>query len=212
MNLDQLLAKVKEDIKPYYIQADGQPFDDIHDWNHMRRVYGACLRMLEVDQAANRGEVLMAALLHDTGRSKADQSHAEFSYEISQELLKPYAAEFASNNLDLEKVLLMVRYHTVAHMCPDQKIASSVEFNIFTDADKMDMFGASGVLRVPIAVAYHGKPTVYWAADRIKLMSQPSEFQFQSEAGKIVGKKYKDFLATFSDALEAQRADFEIED
>ena len=176
----------------------------------MKRVYGACEKMLEIEPRANKGEVLAAALLHDIGRSKGSEAdHARFSYEIAQDFMAEYREMLKNNNIDLEKVLLMVKYHTVAHICPDPKIAESLEFNLFTDGDKIDMFGPSGALRVPIATAYKGEPTVYWAIKRIEEMSKDEKFSFQSEAGKKIGQKYKDFLKKFVEDLKSQRSEFE---
>ena len=211
-NLDQLIETIKIAAKPYYIKEDGQPFDDIHDWNHMRRVYGAAKKILEHEPKANRGEVLISAILHDIGRSMGgEQNHAENSYKIAQDLLAPFKDDFENLKIDLEKVLLIIRYHSIAHICEDKKVAGTLEFNIMTDADKIDMFGPSGVLRVPTAVAYARRGVVYWAIDRLLEESDPEKFYFQSEGGKIVGQKYKDYLRKYVDDFNAQRAEFEID-
>jgi HD superfamily phosphodiesterase len=211
-NLDTIIAEIKKAVQPFYINAQGEPYDDIHDIHHMQRVYGACVKMLALEPNANKGEVLISALLHDIGRSKGGEKvHAAFSYEIAKGLIEPYKDDFVENDIDLEKVLLMVKYHTVAHICPDQNIADSIEFNIFTDADKIDMFGPCGALRVPIATAYHGVPTVYWAIKRLEDESSSDKFQFQSEVGKKIGQKHKDYLKKYIEDIKAQRAEFESE-
>jgi HD superfamily phosphodiesterase len=211
MKLDELLKELEEKVKPFYIKEDGKPFDDVHDWLHMKRVYNACLKMLELEPTANRGEILIAALFHDTGRSNggADAVHAEDSYEIAKEVLPAYAEDLKANNIDLEKVTLMVKYHTIAHMCPDPKIAKSLEFNIFTDGDKIDAFGPIGILRISIGHAYQSKAAQEWLLARIEKMAQPNEFQLQSKAGQIVGQKQKDYLKIFMDTIKAQREEFE---
>lgn len=211
MNLDELLKLIEEKVKPYYIKPDGQPFDDVHDWAHMKRVYGACLKMLKIEPSANRGEVLMAALLHDTGRSRGntDEVHAEDSYLIAKEILPVLASDFNKNNIDLEKVLLMVRYHTVSHLCPDVKIAASLEFNIFTDGDKIDMFGPMGILRVAVGRAYNSYEAMSPLLTRLEKMAQTNEFKLQSKAGQIIGQKQKDYYKSFMDALNDQRKEFE---
>lgn len=212
MSLDELLKELEEKVKTYYIKEDGHPFDDVHDFAHMKRVYGACLKMLELEPSANRGEVLIAALFHDTGRSKGgnDAVHAEDSYEIAKEVLPNYAQELKENNIDLEKVILMVKYHTIAHMCPDPKIAESLEFNIFTDGDKIDMFGPMGIMRVTVGRSYHDKETLYWLLDRLEKMGQPDAFQFQSKAGKTIGQKQKDYFKSFISSIRSQREEFEF--
>jgi HD superfamily phosphodiesterase len=204
MKLDELLKELEEKVKPFYIKEDGKPFDDVHDWLHMKRVYNACLKMLELEPTANRGEILIAALFHDTGRS-----NGEDSYEIAKEVLPAYAEDLKANNIDLEKVTLMVKYHTIAHMCPDPKIAKSLEFNIFTDGDKIDAFGPIGILRISIGHAYQSKAAQEWLLARIEKMAQPNEFQLQSKAGQIVGQKQKDYLKIFMDTIKAQREEFE---
>jgi len=211
MNLDELLKELEEKVKVYYIKEDGHPFDDLHDWAHMKRVYNACVKMLELEPSANRGEVLIAALFHDTGRSKGsdDSTHAEDSYEIAKEVLPTYVEDLKANNIDLEKVTLMVKYHTIAHMCPDKKIGESLEFNIFTDGDKIDMFGPMGIIRVVVGRAYYNKEVLYWSLERMEKMAKPDEFQFQSEVGRTIGQKQKDYYKIFMDDLKAQREEFE---
>lgn len=211
MNLDDLLKELEEKVKAYYVKEDGHPFDDLHDLAHVKRVYNACLKMLELEPSANRGEVLIAALFHDTGRSRGgdDSVHAEDSYEIAKEVLPAYTEDLNANNIDLEKVTLMVKYHTVAHMCLDPKIAESLEFNIFTDGDKIDMFGPMGIMRVAVGRAYYNKEVLYWLLERMEKMAKPDEFQLQSKAGQIIGQKQKDYCKIFVDAIRAQREEFE---
>jgi len=40
-------------------------------------------------------------------------------------------------------------------------------------------------------------------------MSKDEKFSFQSEAGKKIGQKYKDFLKKFVEDLKSQRSEFE---
>ncbi len=209
-NLDQLIQEVKDAARPFYFKENGESFDDVHDWNHMKRVYGACVEILEHEPAANKGEILIGAILHDIGRSKSgSKPHAEFSYELAEPLMVQFESDFKELGMDLEKVLLMVRYHSVAHICPEAKIAEALEFNILTDADKIDMFGASGVLRQPIAQARIQEKVVYWAIDRFVAESDPNQFEFRSEGGRKIGQKYKDYLKKFVDDINLQRQKFE---
>jgi 5'-deoxynucleotidase YfbR-like HD superfamily hydrolase len=213
MKLDLLLTKIEEVVKPYYVKKNGLAYDDIHDWSHVKRVYGACVKMLEIELKANRGEVLIAALLHDVGRStKGDvKVHAESSYEIGKCILKSYQNDFEANNMDLEKVLLMVKYHSIAHICPDKEIADSLEFNIFTDADKIDMFGPLGILRISVGIAYLNSEdsSVDQSVNMLELMSKDDKFTFQSKAGKIVGQKYKDYLKKYISDIKSERQELE---
>lgn len=211
--LDELIKEIKEKARPYYFKENGQPFDDIHDWGHMLRVYGAAKKILEHEPKANRGEVLIAAILHDMGRSiGGEETHAENSYELAKKLLGQYKNDFLKLGLDLEKTLLIIRFHSIAHICREPLVAGTLEYNIMTDADKIDMFGPSGILRVPIAVAYVESEAVYWSVERLLEESKPDKFYFQSEGGKIVGQKYKDYLKKFVDDFNAQREEFETED
>jgi len=211
MTLNELLIEIEAKVKPFYIKADGSAHDDVHNWLHMKRVYGACEKMLALEPSANRGEVLVAALLHDTGRSRGvEADHALHSYEIGQEILPDLTEEFIKNNIDLEKVLLMVKYHTIAHVCPDKMIADSLEFNIFTDGDKIDMFGPIGVVRVAVGYAYNHNQAFDKTIGRLVQSARDDNFQFQSEAGKKIGQKYKDFLKKFVKDIEDQRQEFEL--
>jgi len=204
MTEEQLISEIKTKARPYYINDQNLPFDDVHDWGHMQRVYGAAWEILEHEPLANRAEVLIAAILHDSGRCKDIEPHAEESFKIAKALLEPYRKDFESLNIDLEKTLLIIKYHTVAHICPDERIAKAVEFNIMTDADKIEMFGASGILRSPIAQAYKMKPVVQWSIDRINALSEDDQFVFQSRGGKILGQKYKDYMKSFIKELDDQ--------
>lgn len=209
--LQLLIDEIKLAVKPYYIREDGTAYDDLHDWAHMTRVYGACCKMLALEPSANRGEVLIAALLHDIGRQNIKEPHAEESYIFSEQVLASFVSDFEDLKIDLEKVRLMVKYHSVAHICPDYEISDSIEFNIFTDADKMDMFGAWGILRISLTFASKGRPALYATIAELKKMANPDRFQFQSKPGQIVGQKYKAELKHFIDSLEAQSKDFELE-
>lgn len=210
-NLEQLIEEMKLAVKPYYIKEDGTAYDDLHDWAHMTRVYGACCKMLVLEPSANRGEILIAALLHDIGRQNIKEPHAEESYIFSEQVLAPFVSDFEDLKIGLEKVRLMVKYHSVAHVCPDYAISDSLEFNIFTDADKMDMFGAWGILRISMTYLKEGSPDLYRSINKIKALADPNRFQFQSKPGQIVGQKYKAELKLFLDDLEAQSKDFELE-
>lgn len=211
MTLNELLIEIEAKVKPFYIKDDGLAYDDVHDWLHMKRVYGACEKMLALEPGANRGEVLVAALFHDTGRSRGvEADHALHSYEIGQEILPGFSEEFVKNNIDLKKALLMVKYHTIAHICPDKNIADSIEFNIFTDGDKIDMFGTIGVVRVAVGYGYNHKQAFDKTIDRLIKSARDDNFQFQSEAGKKIGQKYKDFLKKFIQDIESQRQEFEF--
>lgn len=197
MQIDELIKQIKKELEPIYEKPE--TLDEIHDWDHVLRVYGACEKILELEPRANRYEVLIAALLHDVGRSpKMEKPHAELSYEFSSDYLKKFQDILAANHLNYQKILGIIKNHTIAHLCKEE-VCQTLEFKITTDADKIDMFGPCGVVRV---MASGGG--LYKNLNQLRKQALPNEFLLQSEGGRQLGKKYKDYLAQFIADFDAQ--------
>jgi uncharacterized protein len=134
-----LFDDIKEEVKPYFLNAKGS-----HDWDHVERVYNLCLYIGKKENADL--EVLkLAALLHDVARIEEQESkgkicHAKRSAEIAREILKKH-------NLDKEKIEKIV--HCIeAHRKKGEKIPETLEAKILFDADGLDALGATGIGRL----------------------------------------------------------------
>ena len=77
---------------------------------------------------------------------------------------------------------------------PDKNVGSSLEFLILTDADKIDSFGPVGIVRAPCDPRFK---TIKDQLDHIKDKKDPEKYVLETEGGKKLGQKQKDYLNEF---------------
>lgn len=129
---------VKAHAEKLFIDAKGS-----HDWDHTLRVCGLCERIGPVE-GADMDVLLIAACLHDIGRSCQDASngavcHAEKGARMAQPIIK---------NLPLSKKQKENIVHCIkAHRFRGNHVPKSAEAKVLFDADKLDAIGAIGVAR-----------------------------------------------------------------
>ena len=114
-----------------------------HDWEHTLRVYHLC-RDIGPREGADMVVLLVAALLHDIGRSHQDRTrggvcHAAQGAAMAAELTAdlPLTAEQKSN----------VVHCVQAHRFRKAPHPRTIEARVLFDADKLDAIGAVGIAR-----------------------------------------------------------------
>ncbi|MBW2568515.1 MAG: HD domain-containing protein [Deltaproteobacteria bacterium] len=129
---------VKARAEKLFIDARGS-----HDWDHTLRVGRLCERIGHVE-GADMKTLLIAAYLHDIGRSCQDASngavcHAEKGAMMAQPIIKdlPFSKKQKENIIHCIK----------AHRFRGNNAPKSIEAKVLFDADKLDAIGAIGVAR-----------------------------------------------------------------
>jgi len=114
-----------------------------HGWDHVKRVYGLCLKIGKKEKA-DLTILALAALLHDIGRkeeqvSKGKICHAQVGADKAEKILSRMGVPDQIRN----KVLECIR----SHRFRGKQVPKSLEAKILFDADKLDSIGAVGVGR-----------------------------------------------------------------
>ncbi len=136
---NQLLQKVEIFAKKNSLD------DDIHGFEHVKRVYNLCLKIgKECD--ANLYILKIAAFLHDIGRLRVredglKQNHAEVSAQMALKFLKKFEKELGKETI--ERILHAIRAHSFSNNIPPE----TLEAKVLSDADKLDALGAIGLYR-----------------------------------------------------------------
>lgn len=110
-----------------------------HDFEHVDRVRRWALRIAAGEGHADVEVVEVTALLHDIGRGQAEheRDHGVVGAELAAEFLR-------GNALLPEPTIVAITYAIAHHSWLD---GEGVLLDILRDADRMDMFGAIGLLR-----------------------------------------------------------------
>ncbi len=119
--------------------------DDIHGFEHVKRVYKLCL---EIGKKYNANLYILeiAALLHDIGRihekeNISKQNHAELSAQKCLEFFK--REDLNLDQEELNNIIHAIRTHSFSNKISPQ----TLEAKILSDADKLDALGAIGLYR-----------------------------------------------------------------
>jgi len=175
-----------------------------HDFNHVMRVYGLCLKLTKGVKNIDLDVLKIAALLHDIAGPKELQDksgktcHAELSAKMTPKILKKFG--YSQDKIDrIVHCVLAHRYRTGVK-------AKTKEAKILFDADKLDALGAIGVARDYIWIG-NNKAKIY---DTISLKEYIKEnivggkingrikdktkhnsfFEFELKSKRIPGKLY----------------------
>jgi len=133
-----MLDTVEQIAHKHFMGARGS-----HDWDHTLRVCRLC-RRIGAAEGADMDVLLVAAYLHDIGRSYQDDTngavcHAEKGARLAAAIVEklPLTAD------QKENILHCIRTHRFRGNCPPQ----TPEARVLFDADKLDAIGAVGVAR-----------------------------------------------------------------
>ncbi len=114
-----------------------------HGWDHVKRVYGLCLKIGKKEKA-DLTILGLAALLHDIARkeeqiSKGKICHAQIGAEKAEKIL----SRMGVPDQIRKEVLECIR----SHRFRGKQVPKSLEAKILFDADKLDSIGAVGIGR-----------------------------------------------------------------
>jgi uncharacterized protein len=119
-----------------------------HDVDHVMRVYRLCLILAESESRVDLDVLKTAALLHDIARTKEDEGghahvlgvdHAVVGAEMSAEILRKLGYS--------EEKIRQVKHCIGAHRFRGENPPETIEAKILSDADKLDVLGATGIAR-----------------------------------------------------------------
>lgn len=119
-----------------------------HDINHVMRVYNLCLQLASYEQSVDMDVLKTAALLHDIARTREDKDghshvlnvdHAVFGAEMSDKILRELG--YPTGKID------NVKHCIAAHRFRGGNLPKTIEAKILSDADKLDVLGATGIAR-----------------------------------------------------------------
>lgn len=138
-NVTQITLYVKEKMAG---EATG------HDWFHIERVVNMAIKIAKKEPKADLFIVQAAALLHDIGDYKINNSE-----QTEEEILEEVCTHLTFSSQDAEKI-----QRIILNLSFRKNIASkkklSLEGQIVQDADRLEALGAIGIAR---AFAYGGK-------------------------------------------------------
>jgi len=133
-----MLTAVEQMARPYFQGARGS-----HDWEHTLRVCRLCERIGAVERV-DMDVLLVAAYLHDIGRSFQDESHGAVCHaEKGAHLAGPILEQLALTADQKTNVLHCIR----SHRYRGRHRPRTPEARVLFDADKLDAIGAVGVAR-----------------------------------------------------------------
>jgi HD superfamily phosphodiesterase len=110
-----------------------------HGTEHVLRVYGYSQRLLAATPSARADVVGIAALLHDVGRG-ADGDHAVCGAIVAERILGATMPEL--EDATKAAVVECILSHSERSRC------CKLEAQILWDADKLDILGPCGILRI----------------------------------------------------------------
>jgi len=112
-----------------------------HTFDHSMRVYSLSMQLSEGLQV-NRRVLEAAALLHDVGRPREDESGVSHSI-LSGEMSREYLRELGYSAGEIQHIVDAIRTHRFS----EKVEPTSLEGQILSDADRLDAIGAIGVYR-----------------------------------------------------------------
>lgn len=119
-----------------------------HDIDHVMRVYNLCLVLANCEPKIDLNVLKTAALLHDIARTREDKDgragmlgvdHAILGAEMSDKILRElrYPQEKIAN----------IKHCIASHRFRGENPPRTIEAKILSDADKLDVLGATGIAR-----------------------------------------------------------------
>jgi len=119
-----------------------------HDINHVMRVYNLCLKLAKYEPSVDLDILKTATLLHDIARTREDKDahagildtdHAVLSAEMSDKILKELGYP--------QEKIEHIKHCIASHRFRGENPPKTIEAKILSDADKLDVLGATGIAR-----------------------------------------------------------------
>ncbi|MEM8858557.1 MAG: HD domain-containing protein [Chloroflexota bacterium] len=110
-----------------------------HDYKHVDRVRGWILQIAQNEGYNNLEQVEATALLHDIGLAHVEhrRDHAKVGAQLAAQFLQEHAL---FSNQEIREIEEAIRYHSATS-------GGGTLGKILRDADKMELFGAIGIMR-----------------------------------------------------------------
>lgn len=131
-----------------------QSAESVHNFDHVLRVYRTAERLAQAENA-DLEIVRAAALLHDVADSAAGSQQRKEHHIASAEFAAGVLAEEGWPPERIAAVQHCIRAHRFRHN-GDEPL--TVEAKVLFDADKLDVLGAIGVVRVVAYATLAGQP------------------------------------------------------
>jgi len=133
-----MLKNIKKIAKELFNGARGS-----HDWEHTLRVCRLCERIGRAE-GVDMDVLLIAAYLHDIGRSSQDDSKGAVCHaQKGAQMAEPVVDKLPLSENQKENVIHCIR----SHRFRGNHIPETKEAKVLFDADKLDAIGAVGVAR-----------------------------------------------------------------
>ena len=119
-----------------------------HNIDHVTRVYNLCLELAKNEPDVDLDILKTAALLHDIARTREDRDvqagllnvdHAVLGAEMSAKILRALGYS--------EETIERVKHCIASHRFRGENPPRTIEAKILSDADKLDVLGATGIAR-----------------------------------------------------------------
>jgi len=191
---DDLILKVR-----IYAKVNSQ-HDDIHGFSHVERVYEMCIQIGE-ELNANMRILKIAALLHDIGRIKEEESnklknHAEFSGEMVVDF-------FHDSDLNLPQDEIDMVVHAIrAHSFSNGVVPETLEAKILSDDDKLDALGAIGLYRT-IGFTIQKKGGIDAVIEHLENKILKLKDQMYLDISKEIAEKRQQIILEFYDKIKS---------
>ena len=130
------------------VEGEMQGASPAHDIDHVMRVYNLCLKLAKYEPDVHLDVLKTAALLHDVARTEEDKAghshvmnvdHAVLGAEMSVNILRELGYS--------EEKIEQVKHCIVVHRFRGNSPPKTIEAKILSDADKLDVLGATGIAR-----------------------------------------------------------------
>ncbi len=195
MNED-LLEKVEN------FAFNNSDIDDIHGFNHVKRVYNLCID-LGKNLNANLLTLKISALLHDIGRKKENikedkTNHAIISAKMTEEFLKMY--NISLTEIDLDNIIHCIITHSFSNKIKPK----TIEAKILSDADKLDAIGAIGLYRT-IAFTTLKEGGINKVIEHIENKIIKLKDQLYLDISKKIAKKRQKIIIQFYNEIKSEK-------
>jgi uncharacterized protein len=119
-----------------------------HDISHVMRVYNLCLKLAGHEPSVDIDTLKTAALLHDIARAKEDGKGHTHVLSVDHAVLGAQTSGTILRELGYsEEKIGDVKHCIAAHRFRGTNPPETVEAKILSDADKLDVLGATGIAR-----------------------------------------------------------------
>ena len=153
-----------------------------HDWFHVERVYKTATRIAKSEKNVDLFIVQTAALLHDLGDWKVNNSD-----KTEEEIIIAACRELRISKDDTLKVIQIIINMSFSKNV-DSKKKLSLEGKIVQDADRLEALGAIGIAR---AFAYGGKKNRQIYNPNIKPINFKTTEEYRNTEGHTINHFYE---------------------